>query len=441
VSERDLVASVYGARFGATHHGWPVRDEEGRTRFWILVFWDEQRAGAPVVYATLGAQGPDVLLVAAAPFHGFERIVEQAAGEGLARLVPLQVARCSALDTPFKGFLVAPGADGSFTVEDGPGAGRRVVRLVPLTSAERELAAREPREALDMLRAAGALVADPLRDCLINPAATAAFREKAVPATVRWLRRRIAQHDATVVTLRDAGAEANAIRGAEALARAARAGLAYVEAHVPEVPTDAALLARLEATPLDQRESFVVDTLVERALDWVRPGLVPESEAAFHELMSLLVRAHPDVFLPVHEVVTGERAPPTWDLEQRVWEGLLDVVHAQPKERVDRMFSRMIRGLVVERRARPRRRRARARHRWVVMVRELYRGEIDERSFEGHAILEGVEAVLRTSATLALDPGAAPLFLRLLALMERVGESLAIGFALSAGASMGEEVN
>jgi hypothetical protein len=200
------VQRAYGDRFGDVFNARTVPDAEGNVLFYLLTFWRPERRDAPVVYATWGAPGRELFLAAVVPYVAFEEILERAAQNTSRPLVaPLDVVTCPGADTPFRGLLVAPAEEGTFSIEVSGGI-RPVLRVIPLTPAEREHADTAPREVLDRLRAAGALVADPLRACLLDREHTTRFREHLLNAPVRRLQRAIAELDAEIEEMQSTGA-------------------------------------------------------------------------------------------------------------------------------------------------------------------------------------------------------------------------------------------
>ena len=182
----EALRNAYVERFGKLFDGREVEDKQARhPPFWLLVFWDPEVPGAPVVYASFGAPGREVYVVSAAPIVALQEALREAALVAPPSPEPFNLVRTQAMRTQFKGFLVAPSRDGSFMVGDEASGQIEVHRLVPVTYAERVLAADEDARAVyRRVREAGALAADPVRTCTVDPKRTEHWKKYDAPGLV-----------------------------------------------------------------------------------------------------------------------------------------------------------------------------------------------------------------------------------------------------------------
>jgi hypothetical protein len=160
---------AYLERFGSLFDAHGSAD----SAYHVLHFWTPNEPDAPMFYATLGAsRGPfahEVVLAAAASFPPFRQAIESVVRAGSDGSAPLRVVPCMIPGTLFEALFVLPPTDGTFALGDVDGHACHALRVVPVTGAERRHAEDDPIRLLERLRAAGALVADPKRDCLIAP--------------------------------------------------------------------------------------------------------------------------------------------------------------------------------------------------------------------------------------------------------------------------------
>jgi hypothetical protein len=169
----DATRTVYLERFGTLIDVQPTKEGEAPA-FYVLCFQGATCPAAPFVYATFGAPGGELFLPCVIPSSGMFAALEEVAREmpPVEALPELVNSVTLGARTPFRGVLVLPEEEGSFVVPAADGSPRLVRRLLALTSAERSLAWRVPRDALHMLRSTGAMIADPLRDCAVEPEET-----------------------------------------------------------------------------------------------------------------------------------------------------------------------------------------------------------------------------------------------------------------------------
>ncbi len=440
------VQGTYGQRFGDASFARIIYDAEGNVRFFILTFWRPERRDAPVVYATWGAPERELLLVAAVPYFAFEEFVQRAVTHtASAELSPLDVVQCAGLDTPFRAFLVAPPEEGTFSVEEPAGL-RRVLRIVPLTPAEQTQAGRSPRQALDQLRVAGALVADPLRACRSDPEHTTHFREYLLRATVRRIRRECAERDAELARMRDAGAPPEQVAPEVNHRATLDAALNFFRERGPHVPTDAELLAGLEACAPGQRPTYAAETLLEYGFDILRPFATENSAHPFREFLGIVITSHPEIIIPFHKIVTGQPPPPDWTTREgfgrQVYMRLLTVADRNEPEHREGLMQGVFRGLVDARTSfDPKGTVAFARHLWTRITTAMNEGRYDASTLEGRAITRAIDHAIKECATLTIAADTTPPFLRLLELMEQAATSLLFGFCMFDSPEMGADEN
>jgi hypothetical protein len=262
----------------------------GELQFHVLVFWDSARPGARVVYATFGAPEGEVFIEAVAPALGLGDLIEDAAHDPPGELPA--VVGVKGLHTQFKGVIVLPEEDGGFRVPAGEKS-RPVRRAIAVTRPEKYRAIRgSVAEVLPEVRAAGD-VADLLRDCTVAPELSASYRELAGPAAIRDLRRDLAKAQEKLRERRARGAPCE-IR--ERSIAAYKAGLSYLTAALPPVPTAADLAADLAAADPAGRYAMILGTSVQRGIDRVIAELydAPEAVKGFQAMLLAAVATHPD---------------------------------------------------------------------------------------------------------------------------------------------------
>ena len=254
--EWQAVRDTYLERFGALHRSWavetfdrePTEEDladyhramalEETLHFFSLCFSRPEPPAEPITYASFGAvrggAGNEVFLVAAVRYEPFRCAVEDLARTGPRDIEPLGIVRYDMRLTSFDAMLVAPAADGTFTLGEEEGFLRHALRLVPITRAERGLAARDPERLLDLLRAAGALVADPLRACVVDPDGDPARRANAA-ALLAETRRRERTATESHERMRALGPPEEMLVDSAQHAAEVRALLAFLEARVPAI--------------------------------------------------------------------------------------------------------------------------------------------------------------------------------------------------------------
>jgi hypothetical protein len=333
----NAVRDVYLARFGEpwecaaiTSGDGPAPDDDDdfdrmmaaeaeTARSFLLTFWNPQHDGSLTTYASFGTVqgclGDEFFLTTVTPHQPFEMAVKDLAGSATRVLAPLTVVpylvRLSAFDT----MLVVPADDGPSTLGQIGGHVRRLLRLVPITRAERLLAVRDPERLLGLLRAGGALVADPLRACVVAPDQDGGRRANAgrLLEEARRSERLISENDKK---MRAFGAPEVFLRAHEPALAKTRARLAFFEARVAAIlpEPDAPELAGQEVR--GARMSAVIREVMASSVD-PYGGLVPHRVAeVLRVFMWALFSTHPVVYPIVYEAAMGEgRLPANSDPE------------------------------------------------------------------------------------------------------------------------------
>ena len=308
----EALRDAYAERFGKLFDWREVGDEQGRRPpFWLLVFWDPEVPAAPVVYASFGAPGRQVYVVSAVPIFALEEALGEATVVAPPLPAPYDLLRTQATRTQFKGFLVAPPEDGSFVVGDDASGRIEVHRLVPVTHAERVLAAdKDPREAYRRVREAGALAADPVRTCTVEPKLTDRWKKYDAPGLVRILREHLDEVEQRRAKLRKAAAAPTQLHWYELETVEVRAYLRHLEAGLPPVLTEDAVVASIRSGPVPERPVRLRDALVDRA--FTAPGaFMPDRvRAGVQEFIGFLILTHPEALRIVEAIVHEPLLPP-----------------------------------------------------------------------------------------------------------------------------------
>ncbi|AUX44612.1 uncharacterized protein SOCE26_060780 [Sorangium cellulosum] len=282
----DFTREAYGAHFGELFNFREVwREDDGSSPFLVLRFWT---GAAPVVYASMGAAGHEIVLASTVPFAPFDCAVEELAG-GAAAFQPLDVVPHAMTGSPFEAVLFLPPGEGTLDLGLSGGAPRHALRAVPLTRAERLLAREDLRKALDLLRKAGALVADPLRSCTVDPERTRRFWVHRAPWLLAGLNERLRDSAAYSAHLRARGAPPERIEPRERIDRMRRALVARIEAAPlgPRSHAEAAVARHRGVAPVGGR-------LIEKAIGPFRMTMSPWIEEAMTELMVAVLATHPE---------------------------------------------------------------------------------------------------------------------------------------------------
>ncbi|HSN99163.1 MAG TPA: hypothetical protein VLS89_12800, partial [Candidatus Nanopelagicales bacterium] len=196
----EAVRDAYAAHFG------PLFDSDASLHgnYQVLRFWARR---PPIVYATLGARPAEVTITSIVPFPEFKEAVSELA-VGTRKLAPLEILPYRVERTPFEGVLILPPEDGTLVVPT-PGKKRvHAYRAVPLTASELGLGLDAPERLLHLLREAGALIADPTRDCVLEPDQTRRFWRTARPQILSRERRRLRASRVRLSFFHESGAPA-----------------------------------------------------------------------------------------------------------------------------------------------------------------------------------------------------------------------------------------
>jgi hypothetical protein len=319
--DRKTLRATYLQRFGPERNrdaeftrALGIRDRTSSSG--VLTFQPPDQPYGPIVYASFGASrsgsGNELFLTAAGPFSAFQSVVEDLAASAPRGIEPLQILRAFMRFTPFDAVIVLPEEDGTFPLGKLDGTLRRAFRIVPLTRAERLLGEREPARLLDLLRAAGALVSDPFRACVVEPTHDGGRRAnlaELLRRERRWVKRSIASVDRAVA----GNAPDCLIAGAKHLVASHQAELGSLESRVPAVfPEPDAPELRAEET-LSALYGQLFDDLLVSSVD-LYAGLVPLNvRRLFRTFTFLVVGRHPWAMPLRYEVVIGEGREPAND--------------------------------------------------------------------------------------------------------------------------------
>lgn len=429
-SLRDAYVERFGALYEALEIGAAVQPS-----YHVLSFWDAEVPASPVVYATFGAHSRwELVVVAAAPLSGLVGALMTVGLMDPEGLSPYQLLEVDVERTPFAGLLVAPPEDGSFVVEETDGGRREVYRLIPITQGERAMAAElGPREVYRRVRAADALVADPLRDCTVTPQRTALWRMTEGPVLMRDLGEQL---DATELRLERLRARPE--RGAQpaSFERAAPQIRAYLRHLASGLPFPPALGAWVVApgTPLEKRLARLAEVLVKRSVEHWTVFVPEELCAALAEMASLTILTHPEA-LRLVETLLGENVlPPATEGSNAVarecsWRiATFDGRARRVSGRVE-VERRVCEGFVgaAARRA-PEDEIPYENHVWACMVEALYEGGVDGRAVAA-ALQEGIDR----SRRLEPDPSTAPPLPRLMEMLHAVTVAMFVGYCAARG--------
>jgi hypothetical protein len=307
--DAEATRAAYLERFGTLLRADPSDDE--KPDFWVLLFQATTQPGAPFIYASFGAPHGEVFLVSLIPSYGFADAVVEAARTKPSDLSLPSLLRVRSRWTQFRGLLAVPMEDGSFEVRGADGLSRPVRRVVPITMDERVIAASAPLEILRRVRASGAMIADPLRACIVKPDPTNGFFMIGAPANVRHLR--CAREDAAraLAELRAQGASRETLEEHERNASRIRLALGHYEARLPPVPNEADLHALMTTGPMDDRYASAVRIAVGRGIELIWRDLGDDPLLMwFEELLSVVLATHPDARPILQAVVNGQKIPP-----------------------------------------------------------------------------------------------------------------------------------
>jgi hypothetical protein len=307
----ETMMDAYTGRFGDVVDV-PLLGREKALRLFVLVFGSAWPAGT-VTYASFGATwgpaGNEIFLTSLTPYYAFEHAVKQLAAQVPRDLRPLGVVHHEVEYTLFDSMLVVPERDGTFVLGEVEGAVRHALRLVPITPAERQLATRDPERLLDLLRAQRALVADPLRGCVVEPESDGVRRANAAALLhhhQRKVRERTERYERMVakrapdVFLYYNGKSLNE----------ARATLAYLEAHVPAILPEPDAPELLDKNARKERLEALLGEYLGRSFDPYAP-LAPRRVAQiFCSFLVIALFSHPFVEPVTDQAVMGPGVRP-----------------------------------------------------------------------------------------------------------------------------------
>jgi hypothetical protein len=307
---------LYDAHFGPLFDFREVWLVTRAPPFLVMRFWT---GAQPIIYASMGAPGHEVVLASTVPFGPFDIAVEQLAGMAAA-YAPSDVVPYAMAGTPFVAALLLPLGEGTLDLGLSEGVRRVALRAVPLTRAERVLAKEDPRKALDVLRRAGALVADPLRSCTLDPARNDFWVHR-----LPWLHACVAERlrDSTeyIAHMQARGAPIENLAQRERLDTMRRALLAHLEAAplpAPRTPGGADIARHRSIAAVGGK-------LIERAFSGFREVITPQMEEVLTELMVATLATHPEAVRLLREVREGEVTEP-YPSNEEVSSRLADVI-------------------------------------------------------------------------------------------------------------------
>lgn len=295
-------------------------------RFFMLTFWDPNQPADPAVYATFGAcctpAGREIFLEARTPLGAFQVALESVAESPAGSLEPLSAVGCEVRLTPFEAMLVMPVEDGGLVVDGA----HQVLRLVPITAAERTLLHLNPERLLRLLRAAGALVADPFRTCVVHPERDRRRRANAAALLGE------SQQCLRLVTgcyerMRALNAPEKGLEESARTVAMRRAQLVHVEAMAREIlhEPDAPELASPQVLATRYQELY--RTVLRSSIDPYGGLVPPRIYALFRVFTALLLSGHPLVSPLVYEAVMGKGRESANHGEQD-WEWCEDLIQS-----------------------------------------------------------------------------------------------------------------
>jgi hypothetical protein len=417
-------------------------------RFFLLTFWSPGEVASHVTYASFGAadggMGDEVFLTAVTPYSAFKGAVEALAAGAPQALWPGAVVPCRMRLTSFEGMLVAPADAGTFALGESGGRLRRAFRLVPVTRAERLLAAREPERLLELLREAGALVVDPLRACVVAPSAAGARRANAAALLAekrRSVRRMSELHERMVAI----NAPEKILRADEENMTEARAMLAFLEARVPAIVPEADAPELLAPKARGERVGAVLRPVLHSSVE-PYVGLVPHRVAdVFRAFTCLVLTSHPLVFPLLYESAWGAgRRPATY--EDSDADALVHQVTSMLRKFIPTANERMLASSAREGVERARATLAPGEgipwelHVWSVVVPPLCVRAADFGAVQGRAVEHALEEASALAMVVDSEPRlhAGPARTRLARIASRISKNLYRGYATAVRTTLRE---
>lgn len=323
----DAVRDAYAAHFG------PLYDSDDSYHgYQVLRFWARR---PPMIYASLGARPAEVTISSVVPFAEFkDTVANLAAGGGARKPSPLTLLPCRIERTPFEGVLIVPPEDGTLVVPVPGRSAIRAYRAVPVTGSELGLGQDAPERLLHLLRGAGALVVDPLRDCVLEPELTRRFWQIERPLLLAHERRRLRASRTRLSFFRESGAPPMAAELEERLIATREALLAHVERSAAAEDRTAARLLGIESMLAD-----LMDIGTKPFLAFVDDATLK----AMRLFLMLVVQTHPEARALLHRAI--DLAPEPWSPDEAVQSisGLL--VEVYPEVRQEDLVARAREGL------------------------------------------------------------------------------------------------
>ena len=172
----DALRNAYSDSFGLAFYADRICVDKN-LHIHVLWFFDPAPTSEPAIsYVSLGvvntAAQCEVILKSVVPFESFQ-FVSRAIALSAEPIAPFDILPCEIEETHFEALLFLPlDEERAGTLRGPDGAVRPLLQAVPITRAERLLAEDHSGKAAALLRNGGALVADPLRDCLLEPERT-----------------------------------------------------------------------------------------------------------------------------------------------------------------------------------------------------------------------------------------------------------------------------
>lgn len=371
--------------------------------FYVLQFWQPTRPDARFVYATLGAPGGEVVIVAVAPLIGMAHAIVTAVLSTQGERAPLELLRIPKRSSlyPWRAFLVLPPEEGSFTIACG--AGRRAVFFAaPLTVDEWSAFAKDAHALYERLQRAGAFLVDPLRSCTRNPAKAEWSRTIDIPHVVRLLREDEAEFASQLAERHADGA--GSIDSEERALLRIRASLRHLEEDGPYVLTDAELSARFTEGDLVERTSFAIVTIVARSLVSFGDSFPLPVLWRSHELLTVVFHTQPEAVRVLAELVGHRLHAPREGAGSRAFlahleSSVVTLVSGLHPDRNALALTKQARAGAIKAESTPRVSRGkREGHVWACVVKASYEDMQDRTTRQGRAAAAAFAVVIDACA-------------------------------------------
>ncbi|HSN97532.1 MAG TPA: hypothetical protein VLS89_04505 [Candidatus Nanopelagicales bacterium] len=331
----DLVREAYSARFGEPFDAEPLLECDCT----LLRYW---KPGAPAVYASLGSPTAEVTLSRPAPFPGIE-VTIIAHVQAAAQLAPLEILRHDIEGTPFEALLIVPPEDGTLVLTGPGGEPLHAFKAVPLTGPELGLWHDTPDRLLGLLRRAGALDGDPLRNCVLEPELTRDFWASQLPALIERTQGKLQRSRARLAQMRERLVPDEIISLEERLLATHEALLSHLQRDRPQTrtPEDA-------AEERDRRGMALMSYLVDNSVGTMRELLPEEAFVPACDFVTILVVSHPEV-QPLFVQAAGE-PPARWSAAEALILMMQVVGDDAPQDRKEEALARGAKALADARR-------------------------------------------------------------------------------------------